>query len=271
MTTKQFVLAALVAAGLGAGGATLLTGQQANTGSPAQAYQAPRTVEGLPDFHGVWQAVNSASWDIEPHAASWGVPPGLGVVDGNEIPYQPWARTQKAQNFRDRETADPDRRCFYPGVPRIMYIPHPFQIVQNTDVFELIFEYGHYTRLIYLNGFPHHEDIPFWMGDSRGRWDGDTLVVDTRNFNGMTWFDKAGNFHSDAMRLLERFTRTGPDHFQWEATIEDPKVFTRPWTMRMPFYRLQEPDAMPLEYECIFLDVYENRRYHKLAGDGPDQ
>jgi hypothetical protein len=261
MNRSNVVVGVLVGALAGAG-TMLLVGQPATP--EAAAYKAPRIEEGHPDFQGVWQAVNSAAWNILPHEAMWDVPPGVGVVEGDELPYHDWAREQQKKNFAMRATEDPDRRCYYPGVPRVMYLPHPFQIVQDGNVFEMLFEYGHYTRLIYLNGYPHHEEIPFWMGDSRGKWEGETLVVDTRNFYGQTWFDKAGNFHSDAMKLMERFTRTGPDHLLYEVTVDDPKVFTKPWKMSMPLYRRVEKNIMPLEYECMALDVYENRRMDKL-------
>jgi hypothetical protein len=266
---RPLLFAGVLIVGLAVVGAMLLMERPARTQTESAPYTVPRTADGHPDFQGVWQAVNSAAWDILPHEASWDVPPGVGVVEGDELPYQDWARAQKEKNFESRAALDPDRKCYYPGVPRIMYIPHPFQIVQDANVLEMLFEYGHYTRLIYLNGFPHHEEIPFWMGDSRGKWEGDTLVVDTKNFLGETWFDKAGNFHSDALHVVERYSRTGPDHLMYEATIEDPKVFTRPWKMSMPLYRRVEKNVMPLEYECMALDVYENKRYEGLLKKAP--
>jgi hypothetical protein len=229
----------------------------------AASYRAPRMPDGTPDLQGIWQVLNSAAWDIQDHAAHLGEPAGQGIVDGNEIPYQPWALARKEKNARN-PSADADAKCFFPGVPRIMYIAHPFQIFQTPTYTEILFEYGHHTRLIYTDGSPHHEEIPFWMGDSRGRWDGETFVIDTTNFNDEpTWLDKAGNFHSDALHVVERLTRTDADHMQWEATIEDSKVFTRPWKMRMTLYRRVEPNAQLLEYECYGLSVYEGHRYDK--------
>ena len=182
------------------------------------------------------------------------------MVD-EEIPYLPAALAQKQTNFEAGATADPAAQCFFPGTPRIMYMPYPFRIVQTTDFVELFFEFGHHTRIIYTNGVPHHEEIPFWMGDSRGRWDGETFVVDTKNFYDENWFDKAGNYHSEALELVERFTRTGPDHIRYEVTVTDATVFTRPWTMSMTLYRRVEPNARLLEYECFALDVYEGGRF----------
>jgi hypothetical protein len=231
---------------------------------PSRAYQAPRTPRGEPDLQGIWQVLNTAEYDIQDHGAHLGVPAGQGVVEGNEIPYQPWALAQKQKNFENRATLDPALKCFYPGVPRIMYTPYPFQIFQTEGYVAIFFEFGHHVRFIYTDGFPHHEEIPFWMGDSRGKWEGNTFVVDSRNFTDNTWFDRAGNFHSSQLRVIERFTRTGPDHIRYDVTIEDPKVFTRPWKMSMPFYRRQEPNARLLEYECFSLSVFEGGRYDQM-------
>ena len=226
-------------------------GQAPSGESGAEVYVPPRTSDGHPDLQGIWQALNTAAWDIQDHAGSRGVPAGQGVVVGNEIPYQPWALEQKQQNFENRATADPETRCAMPGVPRANYMPYPFQILQFADRVLILYEYVHATRTVYMDGTPHPEGhIDFWMGDSRGRWEGDTLVVDVIHFIDETWFDRAGNFHSDALHVVERYTPTGPDHLLYEATIEDPEVFTEPWTIRMPLYRRQEADAQLLEYEC---------------------
>ncbi len=212
----------------------------------------PRTSDGQPDLNGVWQVLTTASWDIQDHPAKLGVPAGQGVVEGDEIPYQPWALAKKQENFKNRLTADlVEARGFLPGVPRIMYMPLPFQIVQTPKYVTLVYEYGHAVRVIYTDGTKHPEGpIEFWLGDSRGRWEGDTLVSDVVHFNAETWFDKAGNFHSEALHLVERFTLMGPDHINYEVTVEDPKVFTRPWKMSMPLYRRKEANVRILEYEA---------------------
>ncbi len=221
-------------------------------------YSPPRTPFGHPDLQGVWQVMNTAAWDIQDHGASLGVPAGRGVVEGNEIPYQPWALEKQRQNAANRASLDPDRRCLLSGVPRIMYMPFPFQIVQQQDKVTILHEYNHTVRHIYMNGNPHPEGpIEWWMGDSRGRWDGNTLVVDTIHFTAETWFDQAGHFHSEQLHVVERLTRTGPDHIAYEATIEDPKVFARPWKMRMPLYRRVDADAELLEYDC-YADLLES-------------
>ena len=217
----------------------------------AQPYSPPHTPDGQPDLQGIWQVLNTAAWDIQDHSGQLGVPAGQGVVVGNDIPYQPWALAKKQENFRNRQTADPNTKCYMPGVPRITYMPYPFQILQFADRVLILYEYIHVTRTIYMDGSPHPDGhIDFWMGDSRGRWEGDTLVVDLIHFNDQTWFDRAGNLHSEALHVVERYTRSGPDHITYDVTIEDPEVFTRPWTMSMPLYRRQEADISLLEYEC---------------------
>ena len=225
-------------------------------------YAVPRTSYGQPDLEGIWQALNTAAWDIEDHSARWGIPAGQGVVEGGQIPYQPWALAQKQKNFANRATADPDTRCFMPGVPRLMYMPFPFEILQGENYVAIVSEYIHLQRLIYTDGQPHIQGLNFWLGDPRGKWEGDTLVVDSTGFNDVTWFDRAGNFHSDALHVVERFVRTGPDHMLYEATIEDPKVFTRPWKMSMPLYRRVERNAQLMEFRCV--DFVEELLYGHL-------
>jgi hypothetical protein len=210
----------------------------------------PRTADGKPNLQGVWQAMNTAAFDLEDHIARHGLPPGQSVVEGGTIPYQPWALAKKAQNAANAATEDPLVNCYLPGVPRIMYMEFPFHIFQTADHVAITFEWSQVHRLIYTNGRPRREGgFEFWMGDSRGRWEGDTLVVDVASHNDRTWFDKAGNFHSEAMRLVERFTMRDANTIQYEATIDDPKVFTGPWKMAMPLYRRQDVDRV-LEYQC---------------------
>jgi len=213
----------------------------------------PRSPDGKPDLSGVWQTINSAAWNIQDHNGQLGVPPGEGVVEGNEIPYQPWAAAKKDENFKNRATADPESKCYLPGVPRITYMPHPFQIVQTRDHIAILYEYLHAQRIIYTDGRPHLPGVidTLWLGDSIGRWEGDSLVVDIIHFNNESWFDRTGNFHSEALHVIERYTPMSADHIQYEVTIEDPKVFTRPWKMTMPLYRRKESRIRLLEYECV--------------------
>ena len=247
---KHRFIGALVAA------ATLLS---VELHAQTPGYRAPRTTDGRPDLQGIWQVVNTAAWDIQDHNATLDVPAGRGVVEGGEIPYQPWALKKKQENFAKRAALDPERKCYLPGVPRVTYMPYPFQIVYASDKVNLLYEYNHALRHVYMNGNSHPDGpIEWWMGDSRGRWDGDTLVVDTVHLSAETWLDRAGNFHSEELHVVERFTRTGPDHMLYEVTLEDPKVFTRPWKMSMPLYRRVEATAELLEYECYAYMIEES-------------
>jgi hypothetical protein len=177
------------------------------------------------------------------------MPAGRSVVEGGTIPYQAAAAVKRLENAANRQTADPLENCYMPGVPRIMYMPFPFFIYQTPEHLAITFEWSQVHRTIYTNGAPAPEGIDFWMGDSRGRWEGDTLVVDVLHHNDRTWFDTTGTFHSDALHVIERYTMTDPDTIQYEATIEDPSVFTRPWKISMPLYRQKDRDRL-LEYQC---------------------
>jgi hypothetical protein len=198
----------------------------------------PRTADGKPDLQGIWQAGNNAGADIQP------------FVEGKQIPYKPTAAQKKSENFRNRATADPLASCFMPGVPRIMYLEYPLQIFQTKDHVAITFEWSSVYRLIYLTTKASpHAGIDSWMGDSRGRWEGDTLVVDVTQNNDRTWFDVAGNYHSDKMRVTERYTLQDADTLRYEATITDPDVFTQPWKIVMPLHRVKNKTRV-LEYQC---------------------
>ena len=227
----------------------------------AQARTIPRTGDGRPDLQGIWQVRNRAAVDLEDHTARLGMPAGRGIVVGGPIPYQPWAAEKKRENFATRAKTDPLVQCYMPGVPRIMYMDSPFQIFQTRDEVAIAFEWGQYYRLIYTNGSKPPEGLEFWLGDSRGRWEGDTLVVDVRQHNDKTWFDMAGNFHSEALHVVERYSMLDADTIQYEATITDPKVFTRPWTIRMPLYRHKEMPRL-LEYQCRAEMEEANGEFH---------
>jgi hypothetical protein len=231
-----------------------------------------RTNDGKPNLNGIWQAVTTANWNIEAHQAepgprpeimgAWGAQPaGLGIVEGGAIPYKPEALERKQQNLKNRmvtkvtndpsrfDSGDPELQCYRPGVPRANYMPFPFQIFQNREQIMIVYEYKWSMRSIYMDS-KSEAPVDSWMGWSNGRWEGDTLVVDVKGFNGNTWFDRAGNFHSDALHVIERWTPSGPNHLLYEATIDDPKVFTRPWKIQMPLYRRSEPGKQILEYKC---------------------
>lgn len=237
----------------------------------APTYKAARLAgTDRPNLHGLWQALTEANWDIQAHAAQPGPPQfgalyaepaGPGIVEGNEIPYQPWAMARKKENFEKRltrvntdgvrlEPLDPEAKCYLPGVPRANYMPFPFEIIQSDKKILVAYEFASASRLITLDK-AGPAPVESYMGWSNGRWDGDTLVVDVTGMNDKTWFDRAGNFHSDALHVVERWTPAGPDVLQYEATIEDPKVFTRPWKMSFPLYRRLDRNAQFLEFKCV--------------------
>ena len=230
-------------------------------GAQTRPYRAPRTADGKPDLNGIWQAVGTAHWNIEGHAArpapvvalgaAGAIPAGLGVVEGGEIPYQPWAAAKKKENAQNWLAADPEVKCFLPGVPRATYMPFPFQIVQTPKNILMTYEFASASRVILMDSPNSEGPVDAWMGYSRGRWEKETLVVDVTSFNDQTWFDRAGNFHSDALHVFERYTATSPDALLYEVTIEDPKVFTRPWKMSMPLYRRLDKNVQLLEFKCV--------------------
>jgi hypothetical protein len=210
----------------------------------------PRTADGRPNLQGIWQVRNRAAYNLLDHAARDRMPAGRSVVEGNQIPYQPWAAKQQRDNYLARGKNDPLGKCYLPGVPRIMYLEHPFHIFQTRDHVAMTFEWSQVFRLIYTDGKPPlRPGIESWMGDSRGRWEGDTLVVEVTDQNGNTWFDMSGNFHSDALRVTERYTLVDADTIRYDVTLQDPKVFTRPWKISMPLHRHKDMDRI-LEYQC---------------------
>lgn len=219
----------------------------------AQSYKAPRTPDGHPDLQGIWQVLNTAAVNVEDHVAILDMPAGRSIIvdppDG-KIPYTPAAAEQQQENFKNRAKADPLNVCYIPGVPRVMYLPFPIQIVQTPKFVLMASEFAHTLRRVFMDGTKHPDVALFWIGDSRGHWNGDTLVVDTANNLPDTWLDRSGNFHSDALHIVEHITRTEPDILTYEATLDDSKVYTRPWTIRMLLYRHKEPNASLLEYEC---------------------
>src|SRR5579864_5512164 len=249
MRSRGMGVTAIVAVGLAWVAATEMRAQA--PASQSRGYSGPRTPDGKPDLNGIWQVFNTANWNLEPHSAEEGVPAGQGVVEGGTIPYKPEALAKRKQNYDSRGTADPFAKCYLPGVPRITYVPLPFEISQSSKYIIFAYEFAHARRIVYTDGSPHVEALEFWMGDSRGRWGGDTLVIDTNDFNDNTWLDKAGNYHSNALHVIERYTPTDSSHINYEVTIEDAKVFTRPWKMSMVIYRRVDPGLQLLEYDCV--------------------
>jgi hypothetical protein len=246
---------------------------QAQSAELFPPYTTARTADGKPNLNGIWQAFTTANWDILAHAAqpgphpeligAWGAGPGgQSIVEGNEIPYQPWAAAKQKENFEKRmvvkvtndphryDTGEPELQCYRPGVPRATYMPFPFQIFQTPEQILIVYEYKGAVRTIYMNSRTEPPSDT-WMGWSNGHWEGETLVVDVTAFEPHTWFDRAGNFHSDALHVVERYTPISPYHLRYEATIDDSKVFTRPWKMSFPIYRRVEPNVQLVEFNCV--------------------
>jgi hypothetical protein len=265
----------LIATMAAAGGALIATAAlPVLEGQAPAAYRAPRLADGKPDLNGIWQALNEANYDLEAHmarpamalrAGPYGpvpaapvlalgavgsVPPGLGVVEGGEIPYLPDAAKKKKDNQDHWLERDPEIKCYLPGVPRATYMPHPFQILQSTKSIFVAYQYAGATRDILLKD-PGPAPIDSWMGQSVARWEGDTLVVDVTGMNDQSWLDRAGDFHSDALHVVERYTRTAPDVISYEATIEDKNVFSRPWKIAMPLHRRVEKNAQLMDFKCV--------------------
>lgn len=240
----------------------------------AQTYRAPRTADGKPDLNGIWQALSEANYDLEGHTARpamalrqgprgpvpapgvlalgavGAVPPSVGVVEGGAIPYKPEALAIKKQNQEDWINRDPEIKCYLPGVPRATYMPYPFQIMQSASAMSFVYEFDGATRNIFMKD-PGPALADSWMGWSVGHWEGETLVISVTDMIDKTWFDRAGNFHSDKLHVVERYTRISPDVISYEATIEDPDVFTRPWKISMPLYRRQEKNVQILDFKCV--------------------
>ena len=239
----------------------------------AQTYNGPRTPDGKPDLSGIWQAMNTANWDLITHAARPSLvvalgaqgaePAGIGVVEGNEIPYLPAALAKKKQNFEHRLTEDPEIKCYMPGIPRSTYMPFPFQIVQTPKHILMAYEFASASRSIYMGNAPP-SPAESWMGHSVGHWEGDSLVIDVTSFNDQTWFDRAGDYHSDALHVVEHYTPITADAIRYEVTITDPQVFSRPWKINMPLYRHLEKSTQLMEFKCIeFVEELLYGQYRK--------
>ncbi len=225
------------------------------------AEPSPAKIDGHPNLNGVWEAVNSAYWNLEDHSAMglkdfWqlgaiaAVPPGQSVVEGGTIPYKTEALAQRDANRAGWPKTDPEAKCYMPGIPRATYMPYPFRIVQGDGDILFVYEFASANRIVHM---AKHEEPPVdsWMGWSNGHWEGDTLVIEVTGFNDQTWFDRAGNYHSGNLKVTERYTLADHDHLNYEATIEDPDTFSRPWKISMPLYRRVENNAQLLEFKCV--------------------
>lgn len=238
--------------------------------------KAARTADGKPDLNGIWQAMGSAHWNLEPHNAQSGpvmalgalgaIPGGLGVVEGGRIPYKPDVLTKRNDNKQRWLELDPVVQCKLPGVPRATYLPHPFQIVQAPDTLLITYEFAGADRIVYMNKPGTQGAVDSWMGYNLGRWEGDTLVIDVTEQMEDTWLDSAGNFHGPMMKVTERYTAQGPNVLMYEATIIDPDTFTRPWKISMPLYRRLDKNMQLLDFKCVeFVEELLYGKYRKGA------
>ena len=249
-----------------------------------------------PNFSGVWQVLNTANYNIEAHIAQasmqlmegpfgplparalvplgavGAVPSGAGVVEDGPLPYQDWALAQRDENRAHWLERDPEIKCYLAGVPRATYMPFPFQIFHGDSEILISYEYASAARSIPFED-PGEPPADSWMGQSWARWEDDVLVITTRGQNDRTWFDRAGNFHSDQMTVVERIRRIGPHHLEYQAEIDDPVVFTRPWSMRMMLYERIGPDAELGQFKCVeFVEelLYGHLRKEPIGGDSPN-
>ena len=232
-----------------------------SVGLAAENDSVPRTADGKPDFNGIWQAIGSAHWNIEPRAADFGpvvelgaigaIPGSLGIVEGGLIPYTAEARAKQQENRADWLALDPVVKCYMPGIPRATYLPFPFQIIQSPDHVVMAYEFASASRIVYMDRPDFEAPIFSWMGHSRGRIEGDSLVIDVSDQVPDTWLDHAGNHHSDALRVTERYTHLGPNTLMYEATLEDPNVYSSAWTLKLPLYRRLDENMQLLEYKCV--------------------
>jgi len=237
------------------------------------ATRMPRSSDGHPDLSGIWQTMNTANWDLLAHAAQaaevvqtgaeGAEPPGESVVEGNAIPYLPAALAKKKSNYDHRGTDDPEIKCYMAGVPRATYQPFPFQIVQTPKFVLMAYEFASASRTVYMNTGPE-APADAWMGHSIGKWEGDTLVIDVTSLNPGSWLDHAGDYHSEELHVVERYTPEGANVIRYEATLTDPKVFSAPWKISMPLYRHLEKNAQLMEFKCVeFVEELMYGKYRK--------
>ena len=217
----------------------------------------PRTADGKPDMTGYWAArFNQAIFDVEDHPQPQpGIPRGKGaIVDPSDgrIPYKPEAAAKAHDLAQNHMYEEPEAHCWESGVPHSAYQQFGFQIVEPAGYLLINFEYAHSYRIIPTDNRPHiAPSVKLFMGDSVGHWEGDTLVIDTTNQNGKTWFDMAGNFTTPNIHVVERITPVDANTISYEATIEDPTIYTRPWKIAGTWGRRLEKDYEQLEFACI--------------------
>jgi hypothetical protein len=246
--------------------AVTLIGAASPPTSPSRVdEEIPRLASGKPDFSGIWQTLSEADYDLQPHAGRRDAPPSPGVVEGAELPYRADAVAQKDRNFAQRATDDPRLRCYSLGVPRSVYYPAPFQILQRDRDLTLVHQFGHQVRTIHTNGtlHPQEQGQQFWLGDSRGHWEGDALVVDVTDFNDATWLDRAGDYHSTALHVTERWQFVDRNTVSYTAIVDDPEVYTKPWKIETLLNRRRDKNFELVEDYCFTLR-YEQFYPHKV-------
>ena len=250
--------------------------QSASAQSAAATDMIPRTPDGKPDMNAIWQVLTTANNNLEPappksafamvpgdfvpvpapevvaFGAIGAVPASQGVITTNNgyIPYKPEALAQRDENRENWLARDPEIKCFMPGVPRATYLPHPFQIFQSNSAFFIAYSFAGAVRNVYLED-PGEAPIDSWMGQSHGRWEGDTFVVEVTGLIDQTWYDRAGNYRSWESKVTERYTMVDENVIEYEATIEDPQLYTEPWTISMPLYRRLEKDFELPQFKCV--------------------
>jgi hypothetical protein len=235
------------------------------TGNASHAQQLNRaaTISGHPNFNGIWQTLNTGYWNLEGHSIEgfnkefWKlgaigvIPAGQSVLHGGgTIPYLPEALKTRNENRSKWPEADPEAKCYMPGIPRATYQNFPFQIFQSGGDLLMVYPFAATNRIIYMKD---HSDLPVdsWMGRSNGTWEGNVLVVTTTSQNGQSWLDRAGNFTSNQLKVTERFKLLDANHIWYEATLDDPQTFSKAWTIEMPLYRLIDNNAQLLEHKCV--------------------
>lgn len=287
----RMVLCVLTAMALAGGCSPAESPADSSTPSAAAAVPAPpdipRLANGRPNFNGIWQVLANANDNLEPAppraayqlvpgdfvpvpapevvalGAVGAVPASFGVVEGGTIPYKPEALARRDENRANWLTRDPEIKCYMPGVPRATYMPHPFQIFQSEQAFFIAYSFAGAVRNIYLQD-PGPPPVDAWMGQSYGYWDGDTWVVEVTGLDDRTWFDRAGNYHTYNLKVTERYTLRDQNTIDYEATLEDPEIFERPWTLRLPIYRRLEAGYELPQFKCVeFVEELMYGRFRK--------
>jgi hypothetical protein len=242
----------------------------------AQPPNRPATISGHPNLNGIWEVINTADWNLESHSIEglsndfWRlgaiavIPAGQSLLKGGgTIPYLPEALKMRDENKSKWPEADPEAKCYMPGIPRATYQNFPFQIFQGDGDLLMAYPFAATNRIIYMKD---HSDLPVdsWMGKSNGVWEKDVLVVTTTSQNGQSWLDRAGNFASNQLKVTERFRLLDSTHIMYEATLDDPRTFSKPWTIEMPLYRRIESNVQLLEHKCV--PFADKLLYHDLLG-----